>query len=101
MFGGIKLSKKVRKQKKGKTPKKYIPKEKRSPGLDMGAGTKCRFCKRTVPLSQAWYHPNCGGYQDRYATAIDFTNNKAIVTPKEDVEIIEVDTPEVETDGES
>lgn len=101
MFGGLKLSKK-----KPKKDKKKISKYKKevAPGqkprtLSGGSiATKCRFCGKWNPMSQAW---NCC-YADKFETVIDFRNNIARVKTKdEDVEIIDVDIPEVDSDGES
>ena len=66
-------------------------------GLSGGAGTKCRFCKKTVPLAMAW---NCC-YADKYDTAINFERGIAKVIPKEEVETIDVQTPGADSDGES
>ena len=82
------------KKKKDKTGKiKNLPKRKKPVGMT-GAGTKCRFCGKTVPLANAW---NCC-YSDRYDTAINFERGIAKVTEKEIDQ--QVDHGEI-SDGES
>jgi len=92
------MSKKIPQHKSKKLSKKKdrTPKNKKSLHMDGGsASTKCKFCGKWVPLAAAWYHPNCGGYQERFDSAMDTVNNVLRVEQKE--EVIE----EAVEDGES
>ena len=80
-------------RKKKDKPKKIKVRAPKPDHFSGGGKTKCRFCRRVIPLANAW---NCC-YSEKYATAQDFINNKMIVTPLEDVDIQEV----VEEDGQS
>lgn len=86
-----------KKKKKPKTKKIDLPKEKQRDYA--GGTTRCRFCRRWVKLSEAWYHPNCGGYQERFKTSGDVLANNMIVEPLEDVDIQEA--VEEDSNGES
>ena len=93
------MSKKIPQHKSKNLGKKKdrTPKKKKLLPMDGGsASTKCRFCGQWVPLSDAWYHSNCGGYQDRFNSAIDTVNNVLKVEQKP--ETIEEEAVE---DGES
>lgn len=61
------------------------------------AKTKCRFCRQSVPLSQAWSHAGCDGYGSRHKSAIDAAMNIQIQEMQESLP----DVQETVTDGDT